>query len=134
MRNNSIVADGDNLKNYEAEDTINTLSRIALRSRVLSMDVGFFPSGDPTRPLARDTVNPTHYGGTPPPQPRGIGAGAPALSERARGKRLHVQSNEGGSSSNQAQPLVIADDSDESSSESDQDIVGNSGDESQDGE
>lgn len=131
MRNNGIEADGDNLENYEADDTIGTLGRIALRSRVLGMDAGFFPGGDPTRPLARATANPTHYLGTPPPQPRGNGAGAPTLSERAQGKRPHVQGNEGGSSSNQAQPLVIADDSDESSSESGRDIVGNSGDEFQ---
>lgn len=131
MRNDGIEADSNNLENYEADDTIGTLGRIALRSRVLGMDVGFFPGGDPTRPLARATANPTRYLSTPPPHPRGNGASAPALGERAQGKRPHVPGNEGGSSSNQAQPLVIADDSNESSSESDQDAVGNSGDEFQ---
>jgi hypothetical protein len=67
MRNNGIKADSDNLENYEAEDTISTLARIALRSRVLGIDVGFFPSSEPTRPLARATANPTRYLGTPPP-------------------------------------------------------------------
>jgi hypothetical protein len=100
MRNNGINADGDNLENYEADDTISTLSRIALRSRILGMDVSFFPSSDPTRPLARDTANPTRYGGTPPPQPRGNGDSTSARSERAYGKRPYVQGNEGGSSSN----------------------------------
>ena len=67
MRNNGIEADGDNLENYEADDTIGTLARIALRSRVLGMDVGFFPSSEPTRPLTRAATNPICYLGIPPP-------------------------------------------------------------------
>ena len=67
MRNNGIEADSDNLENYEADDTIGTIARIALRSRVLGMDVGFFPGGEPTRPLARAATSPTRYLGTPPP-------------------------------------------------------------------